>query len=236
MARQTGFHFRTWGGARKGAGRKPAGAEAGASHVRRPKVDDRVPLHLTMRVAGVPSLRSQQCIKVMRARVPRREGALRLPARALRRPAESSSLDRRGQEQAGAQQRRAWAGDPDRDAAQSPAWPQGEGLHGAVSRGTARLAAAGSAGAHVRSSAGAQARRGSAARADDDPRSLLVGARLRRIQERLAAGGAVERDGRRGRDVAPHHGLAEARRDRSSRDSRCPILRVPRLRRRLIER
>jgi len=67
MARQTGFVFRTWGGARKGAGRKPAGAKAGASHTRRPKVDDRVPLHLTMRVAGVPSLRSQQCIKVMRA-------------------------------------------------------------------------------------------------------------------------------------------------------------------------
>ena len=67
MARQTGFVFRTWGGARKGAGRKAAGAKAGASHTRRPKVDDRVPLHLTMRVAGVPSLRSQQCIKVMRA-------------------------------------------------------------------------------------------------------------------------------------------------------------------------
>ena len=67
MARQTGFVFRTWGGARKGAGRKPAGAKAGAPHTRRPKVDDRVPLHLTMRVAGVPSLRSQQCIKVMRA-------------------------------------------------------------------------------------------------------------------------------------------------------------------------
>jgi REP element-mobilizing transposase RayT len=67
MARQTGFVFRIWGGARKGAGRKPAGIKAGALHTRRPKVDDRVPLHLTMRVAGVPSLRSQQCIKVMRA-------------------------------------------------------------------------------------------------------------------------------------------------------------------------
>jgi len=67
MARQTSLVFRTWGGARKGAGRKPAGARAGAPHVRRPKVDDRLPLHVTMRVAGVPSLRSQQCIKVMRA-------------------------------------------------------------------------------------------------------------------------------------------------------------------------
>jgi REP element-mobilizing transposase RayT len=67
MAHQTSFVFRTWGGARKGAGRKPAGAKAGAPHVRRPKIDRRLPLHLTMRVAGVPSLRSQQCIKVMRA-------------------------------------------------------------------------------------------------------------------------------------------------------------------------
>jgi REP element-mobilizing transposase RayT len=66
MTRQTSLVFRTWGGARKGAGRKPAGAKAGAPHTRRPKVDARVPLHLTMRVAGVPSLRSQQCIKVMR--------------------------------------------------------------------------------------------------------------------------------------------------------------------------
>ena len=67
MKRQTSLVFRTWGGARKGAGRKPTGAKAGAPHTRRPKVDARVPLHLTMRVAGVPSLRSQQCIKVMRA-------------------------------------------------------------------------------------------------------------------------------------------------------------------------
>jgi REP element-mobilizing transposase RayT len=67
MTRQTSLVFRSWGGARKGAGRKPTGAKAGAPHTRRPKVDARIPLHLTMRVAGVPSLRSQQCIKVMRA-------------------------------------------------------------------------------------------------------------------------------------------------------------------------
>ena len=66
MTRQTSLVFRTWGGARKGAGRKPTGVKPGAPHGRRPKVDARVPLHLTMRVAGVPSLRSQQCIKVMR--------------------------------------------------------------------------------------------------------------------------------------------------------------------------
>jgi REP element-mobilizing transposase RayT len=66
MARQTELIFRTWGGARKGAGRKPAGAKPGEAHVRRPKVDARLPLHLTMRVTGVPSLRSERCMKVMR--------------------------------------------------------------------------------------------------------------------------------------------------------------------------
>jgi REP element-mobilizing transposase RayT len=67
MPRQTKLLFRTWGGARKGAGRKPNGAKAGAAHVRRPKIEERLPLHLTMRVTGVPSLRSQRCMKVMRA-------------------------------------------------------------------------------------------------------------------------------------------------------------------------
>jgi REP element-mobilizing transposase RayT len=67
MGRQTSLVFRTWGGARKGAGRKPAGVKAGAAHVRRPKVEGRVPLHVTMRVAGVPSLRSERSMKVMRA-------------------------------------------------------------------------------------------------------------------------------------------------------------------------
>ena len=34
--------------------------------MRRPAVEARVPLHLTMRVTGVPSLRSERCMKVMR--------------------------------------------------------------------------------------------------------------------------------------------------------------------------
>src|SRR5580765_7362624 len=66
MPRQTSLVFRTWGGARKGAGRKPVGAKAGAPHTPRPKVDARLPLHLTLRVAGLPNLRAQQCIKVIR--------------------------------------------------------------------------------------------------------------------------------------------------------------------------
>jgi REP element-mobilizing transposase RayT len=66
MGRQQPFTFRTWGGARKGAGRKPVGARAGVSHVRRPSVAAAVPLHVTMKVAGVPSLRAERCMKVMR--------------------------------------------------------------------------------------------------------------------------------------------------------------------------
>jgi REP element-mobilizing transposase RayT len=67
MPRQQELVFRTWGGARKGAGRKPSGAHAGEAHLRRPTVDGRLPQHLTMRVAGVPSLRAERCMRVMRA-------------------------------------------------------------------------------------------------------------------------------------------------------------------------
>ena len=56
--RQLGFEFRTWGGARKGAGRPPKGRTAGVSHLRRPSHSRHHPLHVTLRVRrGVPSLR-----------------------------------------------------------------------------------------------------------------------------------------------------------------------------------
>jgi REP element-mobilizing transposase RayT len=58
MPRQLAFRFRTWGGAREGAGRPPRGAVAGVSHLRRPALSRHHPLHVTLRiVAGVPSLR-----------------------------------------------------------------------------------------------------------------------------------------------------------------------------------
>ncbi len=44
--------FRTHGGRRPGAGRKPKGARAGASHRARPEHDPRHPVHVTMRVVG----------------------------------------------------------------------------------------------------------------------------------------------------------------------------------------
>ena len=60
MARggQLELGFRARGGARKGAGRRPKGNVAGVSHLRRPVLSPRHPLHVTLRVvAGLPSLR-----------------------------------------------------------------------------------------------------------------------------------------------------------------------------------
>jgi REP element-mobilizing transposase RayT len=44
--------FRTHGGKRPGAGRKPKGTRAGARHVARPEHDARHPVHVTIRVVG----------------------------------------------------------------------------------------------------------------------------------------------------------------------------------------
>ena len=65
--RQLRLEFRSWGGARRGAGRKPTGERAGVSHGRRPLLDARHPVHVTLRIGrGVPSLRSQRCLGVLR--------------------------------------------------------------------------------------------------------------------------------------------------------------------------
>jgi hypothetical protein len=48
------------GGVRAGAGRPPKGKSAGVSHLRRPSLSPRHPLHVTLRLtSGVPSLRQQ---------------------------------------------------------------------------------------------------------------------------------------------------------------------------------
>lgn len=58
MARQLSLALKTWGGKRKGAGRKPKGDKPGVSHLRRPKVSRHTPVHVTLRmVQGLPSLR-----------------------------------------------------------------------------------------------------------------------------------------------------------------------------------
>ena len=62
---------RTWGGARKGAGRKPRGRPS-MPHVTRPKVDPRFPVQITIRATpGLPSLRSPRVFGALRRAIAR---------------------------------------------------------------------------------------------------------------------------------------------------------------------
>jgi REP element-mobilizing transposase RayT len=67
-ARQLAFRFRTWGGRRPGSGRPPSGERAGVSHLRRPVLSRRHPLHVTLRVVpGLSSLRDGAVFFAVRA-------------------------------------------------------------------------------------------------------------------------------------------------------------------------
>ena len=62
---------RTWGGARKGAGRKPRGRPS-MPHVTRPKIDPRYPVQVTIRATpGLPSLRSPRVFGALRQAIAR---------------------------------------------------------------------------------------------------------------------------------------------------------------------
>jgi len=64
--RQGNLRFRTWGGKRKGAGRKPKGDRAGVSHRMRERLTGRHPVHVTMRVRKeVWNLRSRRAYRVI---------------------------------------------------------------------------------------------------------------------------------------------------------------------------
>jgi REP element-mobilizing transposase RayT len=55
-----------WGGRRQGAGRKPQGARAGVTHLRRPRVAARFPAHVTVRVLPhVYNLRTRRAFRVV---------------------------------------------------------------------------------------------------------------------------------------------------------------------------
>ncbi len=61
----------TWGGARKGAGRKPR-RRPSMPHVTRPKVDARYPVQVTIRATpGLPSLRSPRVFGALRRAIAR---------------------------------------------------------------------------------------------------------------------------------------------------------------------
>jgi putative transposase len=62
---------RTWGGARKGAGRKPRGRPS-MPHVSRPKIDPRYPVQVTIRATtGLPSFRSPRVFGALRRAIAR---------------------------------------------------------------------------------------------------------------------------------------------------------------------
>jgi REP element-mobilizing transposase RayT len=67
VVRQVAMKFRTWGGARKGAGRKPKSERAGVAHVEREVLKARFPVHVTWRMEkGVWSLRTRRCFGPMK--------------------------------------------------------------------------------------------------------------------------------------------------------------------------
>ena len=66
--RQLGLEFRTWGGKRAGAGRKPRGARTGVAHRSRGEWTRPMPLHVTLRMAPhVYNLRSRRSFRVIAA-------------------------------------------------------------------------------------------------------------------------------------------------------------------------
>jgi REP element-mobilizing transposase RayT len=67
LARQVAFDFRTHGGRRKGAGRKPKGDRALVSHKERPRFEKPTPAHVTLRMGNdVPGLRSSRRFATIR--------------------------------------------------------------------------------------------------------------------------------------------------------------------------
>jgi REP-associated tyrosine transposase len=62
------MEFRSHGGRRAGAGRKPASPRPPVHHIKRPTVSPRCPSHVTLRArSGVPSLRDRRFIAEFRA-------------------------------------------------------------------------------------------------------------------------------------------------------------------------
>jgi len=65
--RQQAFEFKSWGGARRGAGRKPKGERSGMSHRSRPTHAASAPVQITTRLhAGLGSLRRPEELALIR--------------------------------------------------------------------------------------------------------------------------------------------------------------------------
>lgn len=64
--RQVEIAFRTWGGKRKGAGRKRGPGPTRVTHRSRPALATRFPVHVSLKVnKGLPNLRAKACIKAI---------------------------------------------------------------------------------------------------------------------------------------------------------------------------
>jgi len=65
--KQLGLVFRSWGGRRKGAGRKPQGDKAGVSHAARPPLPSGRPVHVTSKLSDdMPPLRRRKVWQKLR--------------------------------------------------------------------------------------------------------------------------------------------------------------------------
>jgi hypothetical protein len=131
---------RTWGGARKGAGRKPRGRPS-MPHVTRPKIDPRYPVQVTIRATpGLPSLRSPRCSA--RSGVPLPGPRSIAFESSISRSSRITVTSRRGRRAAPDPRRHARARDPTGPGGESPARPPREGGRRSVSRPPAHDAAA----------------------------------------------------------------------------------------------
>jgi REP element-mobilizing transposase RayT len=67
QVKQLGFRFRTWGGKRRGAGRKRDGERPRVAHKTRPLLKRRLPVHVTTRLRrDVCQLRTVPCHRLLR--------------------------------------------------------------------------------------------------------------------------------------------------------------------------
>jgi REP element-mobilizing transposase RayT len=89
--RQGELQFRSWGGPRPGAGRRPNGAKAGVPHATRGKLSRHHPVHTTVRlITGLPSLRRKETLAELRTAF--RKGSERFGFRLLHYSVQSSHL------------------------------------------------------------------------------------------------------------------------------------------------
>jgi REP element-mobilizing transposase RayT len=68
--KQATFEFKSWGGARQGAGCKPTGDRAKVPHAKRPRIATRHPVHVTLRLErGLESLRKRRTFALVRGAI-----------------------------------------------------------------------------------------------------------------------------------------------------------------------